>query len=158
MKDQISALMDGELELESSDHVFDAIGKKDGEPYQCWSTYHLIGDAMRGHPHFGADFHGRLMQRIDDEPTVFAPKRKLTIKRTHVMSLAASVAAVMFVGWMVLQQQAHAPLQDISSATVAQNNVSPEAMNSYLLAHQELSPDSGVAYYVRPVTYAENGK
>lgn len=158
MKDQISALMDDELDAEASVHLFEAM-KNDGEYYQCWSTYHLIGDSLRGAPQFSPDFHERLMQRIAAEPAVLAPKRKITVKRSHWMSVAASVAAILFVGWMVLQQQSQTPTQDLNSATVAQNNVSPESMSSYLLAHQELSPESGMqtAYYVRPVTYSENG-
>jgi sigma-E factor negative regulatory protein RseA len=158
MKDQISALMDDDLDVESSEHLFEAMGKK-GEHYECWSTYHLIGDAMRGNPQFSTGFHERLMQRIGSEPAVLAPKRKLTFNRTHFMSLAASVAAVMFVGWMVLQQQTQAPAQDLPAAAVAQNGVSPESMNAYLLAHQELSPESGMqsSNYVRPVTYSESG-
>lgn len=158
MKDQISALMDDEFDVDASDHLFEAM-KKDGEFYECWSTYHLIGDAMRGNLELSHGFHQRVMQRIESEPTVLAPKRKLTVKRTHLMSLAASVAAVMFVGWMVLQQQTQAPTQDLPATSVAQGNVSPESMNSYLLAHQELAPESGMqtSYYVRPVTYSENG-
>jgi sigma-E factor negative regulatory protein RseA len=60
---------------------------------------------------------------------------------------------------MVLQQQVQSPAQEISAATIAQNNVSPESVNSYLLAHHELSPESGMqtAYYARPVAYTENG-
>ncbi|HSI95572.1 MAG TPA: sigma-E factor negative regulatory protein [Methylophilaceae bacterium] len=158
MKDQISALMDDELDVESSEHLIEGM-KKGSEFYECWSTYHLIGDAMRGHPEFTPGFHQRLMERIDTEPTVLAPKRKLTFKRSYLMSVAASVAAVMFVGWMVLQQQAQSPSQDLPAASIAQGNVSPESMNAYLLAHQELSPDSGMqaSQYVRPVTYSESG-
>lgn len=157
MKDQISALMDDELDMESSDHVFEAL-KSSSECYESWSTYHLIGDAMRGNMDLGHDFHKRVMERISTEPTVLAPKRRFEVKRTHLMSVAASVAAVMFVGWMVLQQQAQAPTQDLPVATVAQGNVSPESMNAYLLAHQELAPEGGMqtSYYVRPVTYSES--
>lgn len=153
MKDQISALMDDELDVEDSDHLFDAM-KKNSDLYACWSTYHVIGDALRGEHHVSMGFEQRLMQRLDAEPVVLAPKRRLAVKRTHVMSLAASVAAVMFVGWMVLQQQAQSPAQSLGAATVAQNSVSPEAVNSYLLAHQEFSPESGF----RPVIYSESDR
>lgn len=156
MKDQISALMDDELDMDSLDHLFEAMGKED-DCYQCWSTYHLIGDVMRGNHEFSTGFHERLMQRIESEPTVLAPKRKLAVKPMHLMSVAASVAAVLFVGWMVLQQQVQTPSQDLPTASVAQNDVSPESMNAYLLAHQELSPESGMQTYVRPVTYSESG-
>lgn len=158
MKDQISALMDDELDVEASDHLFEAL-KSSKDCYESWSTYHLIGDVMRGNPEFSADFHQRVMARIDAEPTVLAPKRRFEVRRSHVMSVAASVAAVMFVGWMVLQQQAQAPTQDLPTATLAQGNVSPESMNAYMLAHQELAPEGGMqtSYYVRPVTYSESG-
>lgn len=157
MKDQISALMDDELDVEASDHVFAALKSSD-ECYESWSTYHLIGDAMRGNLELSPDFHKRVMAQIEAEPTVLAPKRRFEIKRTHLMSVAASVAAVMFVGWMVLQQQAQSPTQDLPTASLAQGNVSPESMNAYLLAHQELAPENGMqtSYYVRPVTYAES--
>lgn len=157
MKEQISALMDDELELESSAHLFTAL-KKNNELYECWSTYHLVGDAMRGASGFGPDFQRRLMQRLEAEPVVLAPRRKIAVKPSHFMSAAASVAAVMFVGWMVMQQT-QVPTQDIPAVSVAQNNVSPESVNSYLLAHQELSPESAMqtAYYIRPVAYAGNG-
>lgn len=158
MKDQISALMDDELDVDASDHVFAAV-KSSQECYESWSTYHLIGDAMRGNLDLSHDFHKRVMARIEEEPTVLAPKRKLSVKRSYVMSVAASVAAVMFVGWMVLQQQAQSPVQALPAASVAQSNVSPESMNAYLLAHQEFAPESGMqtTYYVRPVTYSESG-
>ncbi len=155
MKDQISALMDNELDPEDSEHLLEAM-KQGSESYECWKTYHLIGDYMRGAPHFSVDFHQRLMERIHAEPTVLAPKRRVTLRRAHVMSVAASVAAVMFVGWMVFQQQTQHPSQDIAPAPIAQNGVSPESVNSYLLAHQELAPDSGIQNaYVRQVTYSE---
>ena len=64
MKDQISALMDGELALNSSEHIFTAI-KAGGEMASCWSTYHLIGDVMRGNALLKPDFNERLMQKLE---------------------------------------------------------------------------------------------
>src|SRR5665647_1916046 len=107
MKDQISALMDDELDLDDSAHLLTAI-KSDGELGHCWSNYHLIGDAMRGTGMFKPDFSQRLMQKLEAEPTVVAPRSKRKLAQRPVLwSAAASVAAVMFVGWMVLQQQSH---------------------------------------------------
>lgn len=160
MKDQVSALVDEELSLEDSEYLYTAIRSSETLS-DSWTTYHLIGDCMRGSPIFKADLTDRIMQQLEQEPVVLAPKAKKAVYKTPTLwSVAASVAAVMFVGWMVLQQQAQTPTQDLPMATAAQGNVSPESMNSYLLAHQELAPDSGMqtSYYVRPVTYAENGK
>lgn len=159
MKDQISALIDNEFDADAAGHLFTAL-KGDGELAECWSTYHLIGDALRGEPPLRPDFRQRLMQQLEAEPTVLAPKpHKHTHNPSFWMSAVASVAAVMFVGWMALQQQAHAPSGDAGTSTLAQNAVSPESVNSYLLAHQKTFAGSGMqaAYYVRPVALSENG-
>ena len=47
MKDQLSALIDGEFDLDGASHLFSSI-KKGGELKQSWAQYHLIGDVMRG--------------------------------------------------------------------------------------------------------------
>ena len=54
MKDQISALMDDEFDVEGSGHLLTAI-KAGGELAESWSTYHLIGDAMRGEAFLQSD-------------------------------------------------------------------------------------------------------
>lgn len=151
MKDQISALMDDELDLDDSAHLFTAL-KCDEELSHCWFSYHLIGDAMRGTGMFKPDFSQRLMRKLEAEPTVLAPrsKRKL-VQRPVLWSAAASVAAVMFVGWMVLQQQSHSGA-DVTTQEIAQN-----VPSEYLLAHQALSPSSS-AYYIQPAAYTENGQ
>ena len=151
MKDQISALMDDELIPHSAEHVFIAV-KAGGEASECWATYHLIGDAMRGNPIYQSDFQQRLMQKLADEPTILAPRSKKAFSKKPVLwSAVASVAAVMFVGWMVLQQQVQGG-SDIVPMEIAQNLPS-----EYLLAHQALSPSSS-AYYIQPASYAESGR
>lgn len=157
MKEKISALMDDELESGSSEHLV-AVLAKDERLLECWSTYHRIGDAMRGASELSDDFYERLMQRVDAEPVVLAPKRRISIKQHPLMSVAASLAAVMVVGWVILQQQDAAMTDTTGLATVAQSTVSPESVNAYLVAHRQLSPDSvtQAAYYLRPVDYSEN--
>lgn len=158
MKAQISALIDDESDADAAAHLFAAL-KGDGELAKCWSTYHLIGDVMRGEPPLRPDFPQRLMQQLEAEPTVLAPKsHQARHTPSFWMSVAASVAAVMFVGWMALQQQARSPSAD-GVSTVAQNDVSPESVNSYLLAHQKTFAGSGMqsSYYIRPVVLSENG-
>lgn len=159
MKDQMSALMDNEFDADAAGHLFTAL-KGDGELAECWSTYHLIGDAMRGELPLRADFSQRLMQQLEAEPTVLAPRpRQQTHAPSFWVSAVASVAAVMFVGWMLLQQQARAPSGGAGGTTLAQNVVSPASINTYLLAHQQTFAGSGMqaAYYVRPVALSENG-
>lgn len=149
MKDQISALMDDELALDSSEHLFTAV-KVGGELGECWATYHLIGDVMRGNSVFKADFQQRLMHKLDMEPVAFAPRtRRSWIKTSVALSAAASVAAVMFVGWVVLQQQGKGSTGN-PPVEIAQNLPS-----EYLLAHQAMAPSS-TAYYIQPAAYSEN--
>ena len=150
MKEQISALMDGELAPNGSEHVFAAI-KAGGEMAVCWSTYHLIGDVMRGSALLKPDFNERLMQQLESEPTVLAPhSRRTFIKSPALWSAAASVSAVMFVGWMVMQQQTQSQIE-VNPQEIAQNLPS-----EYLLAHQAYSANSA-AYYVQPAAYAGSG-
>ena len=148
MKDQISALMDDEFDVAGSDHLLTAV-KAGGELAECWSTYHLIGDAMRGEHFLRSDLKHRLMQRLESEPTVLAPAQKSVKSSPKLWSVAASVAAVMFVGWMVMQQQTQNAI-DVAPMEIAQNIPA-----EYLLAHQAYSPRNsllGVAPYVRSVS------
>ena len=46
MKDQLSALIDGEFDVASAEHLITSV-KLGGELKDCWQQYHLIGDAMR---------------------------------------------------------------------------------------------------------------
>jgi sigma-E factor negative regulatory protein RseA len=152
MKEQISALMDDELDVTTSQHLFTAL-KSDSKLGECWSDYHLIGDVMRGsHGCLSPGFSERLMQKLEQEPTVLAPRNLLqrVAKPSFMLSAGSAVAAVAFVGWVVWSQP-HMQFPDQAfNNTVAQNSVSPEAMNSYLLAHQEFSPsgDMQTASYV----------
>ena len=161
MKDKISALMDDELVAEHSGHLLTAV-KAGGEASECWTTYHLIGDVMRGHPLFKPDFQQKLMQKLESEPTVLAPRGKKTfVKSSATWSVAASVAAVMFVGWMVLQQQVHsrhdaAPIS-MAKVDTAPIEVAQNVPSEYLLAHQALASNSA-AYYIQPAAYSESTK
>jgi sigma-E factor negative regulatory protein RseA len=147
MKDQISALMDGEQALSSSEHIYTAL-KAGGELSECWATYHLIGDVMRGNALMKSGFHQRLMQKLEAEPTILAPHtRKPFVKSRAVWSAAASVSAVMFVGWMVLQQQSQ------TDAATAPQEVAQNLPTEYLLAHQA-SAASSAAYYIQPAAYS----
>lgn len=150
MKEQISALMDDELDIDGSDHLFIAV-KKDNELETCWATYHLIGDAMRGNPVMKPDFKQQLMQKIEAEPVVLAPRNIERTRKPAIWSVAASVAAVMFVGWMVLQQQGTAT----SESPVIE--VAQQLPSEYLYAHQAVVP-SNSTYFIQPVTYGENGQ
>lgn len=154
MKDQISALIDDELDLEDAEHLLTAI-KSGGALGECWATYHLIGDVMRGNPVLSSDLKQRVMSQLAEEPVVLAPQaatnKALATKRTLpiIWSVAASVAAVLFVG-LVVQQQVQPANDALAPVEIAQN-----MPNEYLLAHQASSPNS-VAYYIQPAAYSES--
>src|SRR6266536_3742863 len=93
MKEKLSALMDGELQSSDCQAHLGRLGT-DTELRRAWDAYHLIGDALRGH--IGADLTGRVVARLQEEPTVLAPQRKMTAAGRlawYATSAAASVAA-----------------------------------------------------------------
>lgn len=157
MKDQISALVDDEISLHDAEYLYTAL-KAGGESRECWMTYHLIGDAMRESPIFKQDLRSRIMQQLDSEPAVLAPKNTISTsvrvaKKSPVLwSIAASVAAVMFVGMIVLQQQQPQQAEDIMPMEIAQNLPA-----EYLQAHQSLAPSSA-AYYIQSAAFSESAK
>jgi sigma-E factor negative regulatory protein RseA len=160
MKDQLSALIDGEFDIDDSEHLITS-AKAGGEMKHCWAHYHLIGDAMRGDAAMSHDFSSRVMAALDTEPTVLAPntaaiglqvnKRVAYKKSTKLWSVAASVAAVMFVGVMVFQQQFSAPEQ-LAPVEIAQS-----VPTEYLQAHQAAAPSSA-AYYIQNASFSGSQK
>lgn len=156
MKDQISALVDDEISLHDAEYLYTAL-KAEGESRECWMTYHLIGDAMRGSPIFKSDMRSRIMQQLDHEPAVLAPRANVTAavqvaKKSPVLwSVAASVAAVMFVGMIVLQQPPQTA-NELMPIEIAQSIPA-----EYLQAHQSLAPSSS-AYYIQSAAFTESSK
>lgn len=161
MKEQISALMDGEVDLDANPHLYAAL-RNDGETARDWATWHLIGDVMRGEGMAQSGLHARVMQQIEAEPTILAPRRRRILEKFRVayaMPMAASAAAVVFVGWMVWQSQGGIALQpEMTQPSIAQNTMPPEALNGYMLAHHEYAPSNGMqhSYDIRPATYSES--
>jgi sigma-E factor negative regulatory protein RseA len=157
MKSQLSALIDGELDIQDSAHLITS-AKTGGELKNCWAQYHLIGDAMRGDVSIHHDFSDRVMAALEAEPTVLASKQAATTQyaskqpvykqSARLWSVAASVAAVMFVGTMVFQQQFSKP-EALSPVEIAQS-----VPTEYLQAHQAAAP-TGAAYYIQTASYSE---
>lgn len=196
MKEQISALVDGELSQEACATLLNRC-KLDEALRADWATYQLIGDAMRETNMLSKGFEQRVMAAIDAEPTVLAPHSQTFSKTTQpstsenqsnrwYLSMAASVAAVFFVGLIVLQGQAPSQVSPLESVAVAQLNsptpasvISQDAKNNvamanvsvakdnqaesatipadYLLAHQSYAP-SGVSSYIQTASYSESAE
>lgn len=160
MKEQLSAYIDGEFDLDQADHLV-ANAKSDGEMRQAWQTYHLIGDVMRGEDVAKQSSVDAILAAIDEEPTVLAPnastQEKLLPSKTDtnklpaVWSVAASVAAVFFVGLMLLQDQS-LNSQDGLAVEMAENETS-----DYLAAHQQHAPSS-TAYFIQNASFSGKQK
>lgn len=155
MKNQLSALIDGEFEIEDSEHIVAALKSK-SEVTDAWKHYHLIGDVMRGDMRLNDGLGEKIMQALDDEPTVLAVNKQTTSKKAKKFhaktpvfwSVAASVAAVMFVGLMVFELQLGGS-DDLSAVEIAQS-----LPIEYLQAHQSIAP-SGAAYYIQSASFTE---
>lgn len=177
MKQQLSAFIDGEIMPNEAPHLVTAV-KAGGEIKQAWSSYHLIGDVMRGDQVLNTDLTSRIMQALESEPTILVPNlqqvvnnqpidfpelesvsNKVLIKKTsashssnsnRLWSIAASVAAVFFVGVMTLQQY----MQEDKLAPV---QIAQELPEEYLAAHQFAAPSSA-AYYIQNASFTEQGR
>jgi sigma-E factor negative regulatory protein RseA len=155
MKEQLSALIDGEFDIDNAEHLL-LVAKSDGELKQCWANYHLIGDVMRGdHLHF-SQITNRVMDMLEDEPTVIAPSvsqinqnhvKKSVLNRPVIWSVAASVAAVVFVGLILLQNQ------KVDQGSMKPIEIAESVPTEYLTAHQTFAPN-GAAYYIQNASYA----
>ncbi|MBM3344339.1 MAG: anti-sigma 24 factor [Betaproteobacteria bacterium] len=173
----ISALMDGELDADVAKREIARV-KADAALREHWDSYHLIGDAMRADrwPGRGVTAQGfteRVSERLALEPTVLAPRLRVTRKtQTYALTAAASLAAALVVGWAALNVlQSHAPgaelvrapaaAQASAVAAMAQGDAAPitqasepqiaqssqavvDQVQEYLLAHQGISPSTAI--------------
>lgn len=162
MNEQISALMDGELNLGNHPHLYAEL-RKNGESAKCWATWHLIGDAMRGDAMAQSGLHARIMRQLESEPAIVAPRRRAILevfRSSHAVPMSAGAAAVAFVGWMVWQSQGGIALQpEPAKPSLAKNTMPSEVLKGYMLAHHEYAPSNGMqqSLDIRPVTYSESG-
>lgn len=162
MSEQISALMDDEIAVEDAAHLIASM-QSSRLAAESWSCYHLIGDAMRGDPALSKNFKQDLMRKLDQEPTVLAPKSALSnVEKVAELkeklpvkwSIAASLAAVMAVGWMAMQQIQ--PANEIARMEVAKaETVEQVAIPAEYLAAHQFSAPSASSYYIQSVSYAE---
>jgi len=156
MKENISALMDGELEGRAADETFDLL-RRDGEAADRWRLYHLMSDAIRGQRRLvSAGFVERVAARLATEPAVLAPGALpgRTPLQRFALAAAASLAAVALVGWLAFAPQPKSPPPLAQAQPPAAGASLPDAANDYLLAHQGFSPRvslQGMAPYVRTV-------
>ena len=157
MGEDISRLMDGELDDEQLDVVWAQLKRPEG--VATWAGYHVIGDTLRGTQRLSPGFSERFAARLAAEPTVLAPRAKPARSLSLAWSVAATVAAVAVVGWAAvstLDPQANAMAKAREAAVARATQIKPRSVPvDYLLAHQESSPTTqiqGVGPYLRPAT------
>src|SRR5574340_548544 len=109
MKQEISALMDGELFEDEAEGLLDRV-KRDSDAHKDWAVYHLIGDVLRQPEHIHCDLSTKVRERMRDEPTVLAPRGRAVKQRVRAVALsaAASLVAVGVVAWMFIPDLAMA--------------------------------------------------
>lgn len=164
MKHEISALMDGEVFEDEADVLFDQI-KRDPDANRDWAVYHLIGDVLRQPEYIHRDISASVRERMENEPTVLAPRTRALKQKARVFALsaAASLLAVGVVAWMSLQISPEtSPQMAMQQTDIRPVNlqIQPKS-NDYLMAHQEFSPSNdmnGGASYIRTVTFSPEDK
>jgi sigma-E factor negative regulatory protein RseA len=181
MKSEVSALMDGELDDKAADAIL-ARMKHEEELVANWRMFQAVSDALRQSyqpgPVLSTDFSERFRQRLAKEPTVVAPEKRRSSKRTtYALSAAASLATVGLILWVALFGETAGPLgqrgENIAGQhmMVQQNSTlrqdpaiqwlrepAPHRVNELLIAHQEFSPSTamqGVAPYARSVALGQ---
>jgi sigma-E factor negative regulatory protein RseA len=158
MKQDISALMDGELDARDADQAIRTCSSNE-ELKARWNEYHLIGELMRDQRPRPSACVSRVMAAIDKEPTVLAPRRRVleTTFGRIALAAAASVATIGMVSWIGTQGGApgvsstpsvakSAPVSAIkpvaATTTVAPSQAAPD-VQEYLSAHRQVpSPDA----------------
>ena len=168
--EKVSSLMDGEMDDDESRLAYSRV-REQPALNEAWSTFHLIGDTMRGEPLLSERFQSDLAKRLAEEPVILAPQPSKAgrVRRytTYALSAAASVVAMAWVGWIALSTggpessqvavNASTPSRQAGPVAVANPSstqvtvspalasVSPESSSSadqYLLAHQGVSPST----------------
>jgi sigma-E factor negative regulatory protein RseA len=172
MQEKISALMDGELDADDASAVIEQFRNTE-ELRERWVAYHLISDALGQSEIKPLDITRRVNARLMAEPTVStvssatllhpAPKRRPT-----AYAAAASIAAAMVGGWIILQTTQESDLlrqnlaDNRTSPSTSATTVAPVAtypvipakasiaasesaqINDYLLAHRQFSPSTTI--------------
>jgi len=164
VKNKLSSFMDGELEQKDISNVITAI-KEEGELYEQWKIYHLIGDSLRQSSRLSMNISPSVSKKLKSEPTVFSPVASMTSTsntkkqryKVFAFSIAASVVA-MVSGWLVMQNIYEPPTLLIAEQTNRESNLNvapamvstppsihnfshpPIEMNDYLFVHREFSP------------------
>jgi sigma-E factor negative regulatory protein RseA len=186
MKEEISALMDGETDAPQMQELIREL-RNDPECRDCWEQYHLIGDALRNN--LPSDIDRNLVSHIsqaianEDLPAPVKPaasqpekpKRQAAASPWTGFALAASVAAVAYLGVGMITQEEPGTVPRVATSAPAQ--VAPLArttpppsdfrtvqghqwtvtrpavesrLNNYLLSHRNVAGSTAMSPAVLP--------
>jgi len=163
--ERLSAFVDGELFGEEHLNLDKFLSELDGEDRAAWSSYHLIGDALRsddlavGSAASNAFLSG-FAARFESEPHLLAPSaqpvtRRLLALRRRVVPAFAVAAAAATLTWIVVPQLQGVPggpgatqvasvsshgdaLQKVAMASVPSANVMPVAQDANIIRDASL--------------------
>jgi len=166
--ERLSAFVDGELFDEEHLNLDKFLADLDGADRAAWSSYHLIGDALRSDdlaisPARSSAFLSGFAARLESEPHVLAPasasvaRRLLGLRRRVVPAFAVAAAAATLT-WIVVPQlqgvpggsgaqlasvQSHGDaVQRVAMASVPSqdsNIIRDASLDQYLEAHQQFA-------------------
>ncbi|WP_027804081.1 sigma-E factor negative regulatory protein [Paraburkholderia dilworthii] len=163
--ERLSAFVDGELSGEEHLNLDKFLSGLDGEDRAAWSSYHLIGDALRSDDlavssaTSGAFLRG-FAARFESEPHLLAPaamplaRRLLGLRRRVVPAFAVAAAAATLT-WIVVPQLQGVPggsgvtqvasvsshgdaVQKVALASVPVANVMPVAQDANIIRDASL--------------------
>nr|WKF56805.1 hypothetical protein HUO10_001273 [Paraburkholderia busanensis] len=162
--ERLSAFVDGELFGEEHLNLNTFLSELNSEDRATWSSYHLIGDALRSDdlavsPAASSAFLSGFAARLESEPHVLAPaampvaRRLLSLRRRVVPAFAVAAAAATLT-WIVVPQlqgvpggpgaqlaavQSHGDsLQRVAMASVPAATVQPVAQDANIIRDASL--------------------
>ncbi|HQU50384.1 MAG TPA: sigma-E factor negative regulatory protein [Casimicrobiaceae bacterium] len=156
MNEDISRLMDGEVDDDATDRILGAM--KGSGAVATWACYHAIGDALRGECSFAPRVSRRIAVALAQEPTVLAPRARGERPVAWAWAAAATVAAVAVVGWTAISST-DAPNQAVAfardAAAMRSEALRPQVIPAdYLTAHSDFSPSTPIQR-VSPIQRAD---
>ncbi|MDR2926226.1 MAG: sigma-E factor negative regulatory protein [Azoarcus sp.] len=161
MKEKLSAMLDGAVDGMTARALFIRL-KYDKTFRNEWDSYCLLGDIIRGYaPPEMEGFTERVMARLENEPTIFAPQGRKEGKEMPrrfwrhrlLLPVAASVMGVLAVGGVVAALSRDAPAPVAVTAKIAKKPATASSIRAtnYLAAHSALTggPMPAAMQYVR---------
>jgi sigma-E factor negative regulatory protein RseA len=143
MTQDLSSLMDGELDATEADRIITGCCKSP-ENNATWQAYHLIGDVMRGDRIGRPGSADRIINLLGAEATVLSPRKRFSQGAGRIaFAAAASVATIAAVGWIGFTSRGAPELplasRDSASAIVPVSATQPPMnVNDYLVVHRQM--------------------